>query len=83
VIKTRLVQIGNSRGVRLPKPIIEEAGLDDEVELQVRGGAIIIKPLRAPRSGWEEAARALRESGGDVLLDPPTPTRFDEEEWEW
>ena len=83
MIKTRLVQIGNSRGVRLPKPIIEEAGLDDEVELQVRGGAIIIKPLRAPRSGWEEAARALRESGGDVLLDPPTPTRFDEEEWEW
>jgi len=82
-MKTRLVQIGNSRGVRLPKPVIEEAGLDDEVELQVREGTVIIKPLKAPRSGWEEAARALREIGGDVLLDPPTPTRFDEEEWEW
>lgn len=82
-MKTRLVQIGNSRGVRLPKPVIEEAGLDEEVELQVREGAVIIKPLKAPRSGWEEAARGLREIGGDVLLDPPTPTRFDEEEWEW
>ena len=83
VIKTRLVQIGNSRGVRLPKPVIEEAGLSDEVELQVRDGAVVIRSLRAPRSGWAEAARALRGSGADVLLDPPTPTRFDEEEWEW
>lgn len=82
-MKIRLIQIGNSRGVRLPKPVIEEAGLDDEVELQVRDGAIVIRPLRAPRSGWADAARALRESSGDVLLDPQTPTRFDEEEWEW
>ena len=82
-MKTRLIQIGNSRGVRLPKLVIEEAGLDDEVELQVREGAVIIRPLRAPRSGWEDAARALRSSSGDLLLDPPTPTHFDEEEWEW
>jgi antitoxin MazE len=82
-MKTRLVQIGNSRGVRLPKLVIEEAGLNDEVELQVREGAVIIRPLRAPRAGWEDAARALRDSSGDLLLDPPTPTRFDEEEWEW
>lgn len=82
-MKIRLVQIGNSRGVRLPKPVIEEVGLNDEVELQVREGAIIIRPLRAPRSGWEDAARAIRENSGDHLLYPPTPTRFDEEEWEW
>ena len=82
-MKTRLVQIGNSRGVRLPKLVIEEAGLKDEVELQVHNGTIIISPLRAPRSGWEDAARTLRENSGDYLLDPPTPTSFDEEEWEW
>ncbi len=82
-MKIRLVQIGNSRGVRLPKPVIEEVGLNDEVELQVREGAIIIRPLRAPRSGWSEAARALRMNSGDQLLDPLTPTHFDEEEWEW
>ena len=82
-MKTRLVQIGNSRGVRLPKPMIEEAGLDDEVELQVRDGAVIIKAVRDSRSGWEDAAKDLRNSSGDLLLDPPTPTLFDEEDWEW
>ena len=82
-MKTRLVQIGNSCGVRLPKPLIEEVELDDEVELQVREGTIVIRPLRSARSGWAEAARVLRKNEGDQLLDPPTPTRFDEEEWEW
>ena len=82
-MKTRLVQVGTSCGVRLPKPVIEEVGLDDEVELQVREGAIVIRPLRATRSGWAEAAQELRKNEGDQLLDPPTPTRFDEEEWEW
>ncbi len=82
-MKARLVQIGNSRGIRLPKPLIEEAGLSDEVELRVREGSIVILPARSPRSGWAEAARALRERGEDPLLDPPTPTRFDEKEWEW
>ncbi len=82
-MKTRLVQIGNSRGIRLPKPLIEEAGLSDEVELRVRQGAILISPARAPRAGWADAARILQERGETGLLDPPTPTRFDEEDWKW
>ncbi len=50
-MKTRLVSIGNSRGVRLPKPLIEEAGLSDEVEIRVRAGAIVIAPgPRDPRA---------------------------------
>jgi len=81
-MKTRLVQIGNSRGVRLPKPLIEEAGLTEEVELRVQNDTIVIRSVQAPRAGWEEAARRLRARGGDRLLDPPTPTRFDEEEWD-
>lgn len=82
-MKARLVQIGNSRGVRLPKPLIEEAGLGDEVELRVREGAIFILAARAPRTGWAEAARVLHERGGSGLLDAPTPTRFDDEDWKW
>jgi antitoxin MazE len=82
-MKTRLVRIGNSRGIRLPKPIIEEAGLTDEVEVRVRGGAIIIAPSVSPRSGWAEAAKQLRERDEGRLLDLPTPTHFDEQEWEW
>lgn len=83
VMKTRLVRIGNSRGIRLPKLVIEEAGLSDEVELRVRRGAIVIAPAAGPRVGWGEAARRLRERGGDGLLEPGTPTRFDEQTWTW
>lgn len=82
-MRTRLVRIGNSRGIRLPKPIIEEAGLTDEVEVRVRAGTIIIAPSVTPRSGWAKAAKQLRERDEDRLLNPPTPTRFDEQEWEW
>ena len=80
-MKARLVNIGNSRGVRLPKPLIEEAGLVDEVELHVRNGAIVIAASRAPRTGWADAAARLEPTQG--LLDPETPTRFDETEWQW
>jgi antitoxin MazE len=57
--------------------------LTDEVELEVRGSAIVIVAQKVPRSGWAEAARKLRAADGDRLLDAPTPTRFDETEWQW
>ena len=82
-MKTRLVKIGSSRGIRLPKPLIEEAGLVDDVELRVRAGAITILPSKAPRVGWADAARSLREHGDSGMLDDTTPTRFDEDEWQW
>ena len=82
-MRARLIRIGNSRGVRLPKPVIEEAGLEEQVELQVRGGTVVITSRRPPRTGWAEAARRLRELGEDQLLDRPTTTRFDEKEWRW
>ncbi len=82
-MKTRLVRIGNSRGIRLPKPVIQEAGLTEEVELRVRPGAIVIQPAAGARAGWAEAALRLARRGEDELLDMPTPTRFDAEEWKW
>ena len=44
-MRTRLIKIGNSRGVRLPKPLIEEAGLTDQVDVTVKNGAIIVAPM--------------------------------------
>ena len=82
-MKTKLVRIGNSRGVRLPKPLIEEAGLRDDLVLKVEGNSIIIAPVSAVRSDWAEAAKLLSERQGDRLLDPPTGTRFDERDWNW
>lgn len=82
-MKTRLIRIGNSRGVRLPKPLIEEAGLTEEVDLRTRDGTIIIARARRTRAGWAEAARLIHERSEDRMEEPPTSTRFDEEEWEW
>ena len=82
-MKTRLVRIGNSRGVRLPKIIIAQAGLTDEVELGVRDGAVVIARAASARSGWAEAARQMRQEDDDRLLDAPLPTSFDEKEWQW
>jgi len=74
-MKARLVRIGNSRGVRLPKAVIEQAALDDEVELKVENQRVIISASRSPRAGWAEAARELgADSRG--LLDASTPTRL-------
>lgn len=80
MIKTRLVRIDNSRGVRLPKPLILEAGLSEDVELRVQEGAIVIAGVALPRSGWSEAAKSLCARGDDALLNKPTSTRFDETE---
>jgi antitoxin MazE len=82
-MKTHLIRVGNSRGVRLPKPLIKAAGLTDDVELRVRDGAIVIARVTSVRSGWAEAARRMRARDEDRLLDLPTPTRFDKREWKW
>lgn len=82
-MKTRIVRIGNSRGIRLPKLMIEQAGLTDDVELHVRSGTIVIAAASGARAGWAEAATQLRARGESGLLDKGTPTKFDREEWEW
>ncbi len=56
-MKTELVRIGNSRGIRIPKPLIEQCGLGNNVELRVENDSLVISPERRPRQGWEEAFR--------------------------
>jgi antitoxin MazE len=82
-MKAKIVRIGNSRGVRLPKPLIEQAGLGEEVELRVEEGAIVIQSAARPRAGWAESARRLAAERDAGLLDEPAPTRFDRTEWQW
>lgn len=81
-MKASIIKIGNSRGIRLPKPIIEQCGLEKEVELEVRRNEIVIRPLRKPRQGWEEKFKAMAEQGNDKLIEFPL-TEWEEDEWEW
>ena len=83
-MKTELVRIGNSRGVRIPKTIIEQCGLGKTVELRVEDNRIVIAPERQPRQTWRDSFRLAGSSGHDeLLLESAGPNAFDHEEWEW
>ncbi len=85
VMKTRIVKIGNSQGIRIPKLLLERSNLTEEVELEAQDNQITIRSLRRPRQDWEEAFRAMAESGDDALLDENLlpQTQWDEAEWQW
>ena len=81
--KTRIVRIGNSQGIRVPKALLDQAQLPTEVELYAEPGRLLVRAARRPRAGWAAAAKAMHIATADRLLDKPTPTRFDEKEWQW
>jgi len=83
-MKTTLIPIGNSRGVRIPKPFIKQCGLTEEVEMDVQDSMILIHSPRQPRADWGMAFAQMARLGDDKLLDPQsTPTRWDSEDWQW
>ena len=83
IAKARIVQIGNSKGIRVPKVLLDHAQLPDDIELQAENGRLIVRAARGPRAGWAEAARVMHARGDDGLLDPATSSRFDTKEWRW
>ena len=82
-MRARVVRIGNSRGLRIPKAMLDQAGIGDVVDLSVEEGRLVVRPVARPRAGWAEAAAAMAAAGDDALLDPETATAFDEGEWAW
>jgi antitoxin MazE len=84
-MKTRVVAIGNSQGIRIPKPLLEQTGLSGEVELSAEDGALVIRPAKRPRARWAEAFQEMARRGDDALLDDAAPglSAWDEGEWEW
>ncbi len=63
-----VIQIGNSKGIRLSKTLLEKYNITDKVELILEKGYIILKAKSAPRSGWEESFKKMNENGDDKLL---------------
>ena len=84
-LKVKIIRIGNSRGIRLPKAIIDQYQLTDEAELETRKDDLVIHPLNNPREGWETAFKEMKRAGDDRLLDADSETlsEWDEKEWEW
>jgi antitoxin MazE len=82
MIRSKVVKIGNSRGIRIPRTVLEQVGLTDEVEMTVEGNKLIIQAVHKPRQEWEERFADMAKQGDDQLLDE-APTQWDEEEWTW
>jgi antitoxin MazE len=83
-MKARIIQIGNSRGVRLPKVLLAQARLTEEVQIEAEANQIVIRSAHLPREGWDDALRLMaRRSDNTLIDDAASLTSFDEEEWEW
>jgi antitoxin MazE len=82
-MRARIVQVGNARGLRIPKPVLVEMGLElgSEVEIENKAGHLVVTAVRSVREGW---AKAFEHAGSDEpALDPHASTKFDEREWSW
>jgi antitoxin MazE len=83
-MKTELVRIGNSRGIRIPKPLIEQCGLEETVELSIENDRLVISPGRRLRDGWAVQFEKAGPAGNDNLLLESIPvSEFDRKEWKW
>lgn len=83
---TKVIKIGNSRGIRIPKSFIDQSGISNEVELELGNGKIIIKSLSKIRNGWDAAFQGMSQNNDDVLLDHDSlsnQSSWDDEEWTW
>jgi antitoxin MazE len=84
-VKTSIIKIGNSKGIRIPKPLLDQAALGEEVELEAQDGQIVLRSSHHTRLAWDEQFAKMAEHKDDGLLDAEVPslTNWDAEEWEW
>ena len=84
-MRARVIKIGNSQGIRIPKPLLDQTGIKDDVELEVEKSQIIIRPISNPRPGWENAFRTMAKNVHDALMDIniDSANSWDAEEWQW
>lgn len=83
VVKARIIKIGNSQGVRIPKAWLEHLNFGEEVEMVVQPDQLIIRSTHQARQGWDSQFEAMATYSDDNLLDMNIPTRWEQDEWEW
>ena len=85
IMRTRIVKIGNSQGIRIPKVIVEQFNLTNEIEVFSNAGMLMIRPALHPRAGWDVRFQEMVTAGDDSLLDADLThtSKWDDEEWAW
>lgn len=82
-MKAKIIDIGNSKGIRLKKVLLDQLGIGDEVSLEILHNGLLIKALTGPRFNWAQSFKAMAEKQDDQLLDAAPPSDWDSQEWEW
>ncbi len=83
-MKTRLIQIGKVKAVKIPAALLLKTALPDNVEITALNDSLVVRPIRKRRAGWSQACLQMRRRGDDRLLDGSTSsTTWDQNEWEW
>jgi antitoxin MazE len=83
IMKTQIIRIGNSQGIRIPKVLLEEAGMGGDVELEICSGGILIRNINKPRSNWDTVFSSFAEAEDDIPIGPEVSSRFEKKEWQW
>jgi len=82
-MRTKIIKIGNSQGILIPKTLLEQSGIKTEVEIEVDGDRLVVRTASGLRSGWDEDFRVMAERHDDRLLDEADTTAWNQNEWEW
>ncbi len=84
-MRAHIVKIGNSQGIRIPKPLLDQTDIKDDVELEVNKNQIIIRPVSNPRAGWDNAFKSMAQNNDDALINGADTIAhsWDDEEWQW
>ncbi|MBN2341636.1 MAG: AbrB/MazE/SpoVT family DNA-binding domain-containing protein [Deltaproteobacteria bacterium] len=85
-METTIIKIGNSQGVRIPKPMLKQCGLSGRVEMTVKENELVIRPhQRKIRENWDEAYQKMAFEKDERIVDDlsESGTKWDTEEWEW
>ncbi len=70
-MRLNVVRIGNSKGIRIPKPLLDQCHITGTVDLKIEGERIVLSPVKSqPRQGWTAAAERMHEAGDDALMIP-------------
>ena len=83
MMETEIIAIGNSKGVRIPKAVLEQCGLKGKVEMHVEAGALVLRALKKPRKGWADAAKKAAKAGDGTLIWPGDMDDAYADEWQW
>ena len=85
IVKSRIIKIGNSQGLRIPKVVLEQLNMHDEVELEVKEKQLVVRAITGVRQNWAAKFEEMAARRDDKLLDEEviSLSSWDDEEWEW